>query len=74
MVCSFCILLCEYSYKIWVANQAGYINKVENGKVYTVEGNSADDSCRKKEYSLIVSSYLDMVHHNINNFLVIESV
>ena len=34
---------------------AGYDNiviKIENNKVYTVEGNSTDDTCRQLEYSI----------------------
>jgi len=33
-------------------NHVGIVEKVENGKVYTVEGNSTDDMCRQKEYSI----------------------
>ena len=33
-------------------NHVGIVEKVENGKVYTVEGNSTDDTCRQKEYAL----------------------
>ena len=33
-------------------NHVGIVEKVENGKVYTVEGNSTDDTCRQKEYSI----------------------
>lgn len=33
-------------------NHVGIVEKVESGKVYTVEGNSTDDTCRQKEYSL----------------------
>ena len=29
-----------------------YTFAVENGKVYTVEGNSTGDTCRQKEYSI----------------------
>lgn len=33
-------------------NHVGIVEKVENGKVYTIEGNSTDDTCRQKEYSI----------------------
>lgn len=33
-------------------NHVGIVEKVENGKVYTVEGNSTDDGCRQKEYDI----------------------
>ena len=33
-------------------NHVGIVEKVENGKVYTIEGNSTDDTCRQKVYSL----------------------
>lgn len=33
-------------------NHVGIVEKVENNKVYTVEGNSTDDTCRQKEYSI----------------------
>ena len=33
-------------------NHVGIVEKVENGKVYTVEGNSTDDTARRKEYAL----------------------
>lgn len=33
-------------------NHVGIVEKVENGKIYTVEGNSTDDGCREKEYSI----------------------
>ena len=33
-------------------NHVGIVEKVENGKVYTVEGNSTDDMCRQKEYDV----------------------
>ena len=33
-------------------NHVGIVEKVENGKVYTVEGNSTDDMCRQKEYDI----------------------
>lgn len=33
-------------------NHVGIVEKVENNKVYTIEGNSTDDGCRKKEYDL----------------------
>lgn len=34
------------------AEHVGIVEKVENGKVYTVEGNSTGDTCRQKEYSI----------------------
>ena len=34
------------------ADHVGIVEKVENGKVYTVEGNSTGDTCRQKEYSI----------------------
>ena len=34
------------------ASHVGIVEKVENGRVYTVEGNSTDDMCRQKNYSL----------------------
>ena len=34
------------------ANHVGIVEKVENGKVYTVEGNSTDDGCRQQEYTI----------------------
>ena len=33
-------------------SHVGIVEKVENGKVYTVEGNSTNDTCRQKEYSI----------------------
>ena len=33
-------------------NHVGIVEKVENGKVYTVEGNSTNDTCRQKEYDI----------------------
>lgn len=33
-------------------NHVGIVEKVKNNKVYTVEGNSTDDTSRKKEYSI----------------------
>ena len=32
------------------ADHVGIVEKCENGKVYTVEGNSSGDMCRQKEY------------------------
>lgn len=34
------------------ANHVGIVEKVENNIVYTIEGNSTDDMCRQKEYSI----------------------
>jgi len=33
-------------------DHVGIVIKVENNKIYTVEGNSTDDSCRQLEYSI----------------------
>ena len=33
-------------------NHVGIVEKVENGKVYTIEGNSTNDTCRQKEYNI----------------------
>lgn len=33
-------------------SHVGIVEKVENGRVYTVEGNSTDDGCRQKNYSI----------------------
>lgn len=33
-------------------SHVGIVEKVENGKVYTVEGNSTDDGCRQKGYDI----------------------
>ena len=35
-----------------IANHVGIVEKVENGYIYTVEGNSTDDGCREKKYSI----------------------
>ena len=40
------------------ADHVGIVEKVENGKVYTVEGNSTGDTCRQKEYSIDSSAIL----------------
>lgn len=34
------------------ADHVGIVERVENNKVYTVEGNSTGDTCRQKEYSI----------------------
>ena len=34
------------------ADHVGIVEKVANGKVYTIEGNSNGDTCRQKEYSI----------------------
>jgi len=34
------------------SDHVGIVEKTENGKVYTVEGNSNEDTCRKKEYDI----------------------
>ena len=34
------------------ADHVGIVEKIENGKVYTIEGNSNGDTCRQKEYSI----------------------
>lgn len=33
-------------------NHVGIVEKVENNVVYTIEGNSTNDECRQKEYTL----------------------
>lgn len=33
-------------------SHVGIVEKVENGRVYTVEGNSTNDTCRQKDYPL----------------------
>ena len=33
-------------------DHVGIIEKVDNNKVYTIEGNSTDDTARQKEYSI----------------------
>lgn len=33
-------------------SHVGIVEKVENNKVYTIEGNSTNDTCRQKEYSI----------------------
>ena len=46
----------KVSFKVWndngSANHVGIVEKVENNVVYTIEGNSTDDMCRQKEYSI----------------------
>lgn len=34
------------------ADHVGIVERSDNGKVYTIEGNSNDDMCRQKEYDL----------------------
>lgn len=34
------------------SDHVGIVEKTENGKVYTVEGNSNNDMCRQKEYDI----------------------
>ena len=34
------------------ADHVGIVEKIEKGKVYTIEGNSNGDTCRQKEYSI----------------------
>lgn len=34
------------------ANHVGIVEKVENGIIHTVEGNSTNDSCREKQYDI----------------------
>lgn len=34
------------------ADHVGIVEKSENGKVYTIEGNSNNDTCRQKEYDI----------------------
>ena len=31
-------------------NHVGIVEKVENNIIYTIEGNSTNDTCRKKQY------------------------
>jgi len=33
-------------------NHVGIVEKVENGKIYTIEGNSTGDMCRRQSYSI----------------------
>ena len=33
-------------------NYVGIVEKVENGKIYTIEGNSTGDMCRRLSYSI----------------------
>lgn len=33
-------------------NHVGIVEKVENNKIYTIEGNSTDDMCRQQEYEI----------------------
>ena len=33
-------------------NHVGIVEKIENGYIYTIEGNSTDDGCRAKKYSI----------------------
>ncbi len=34
------------------ADHVGIVEKCENGKVYTIEGNTSKDSCKAKEYDI----------------------
>ena len=34
------------------ADHVGIVERVENGRVYTVEGNSDNDTCRQKSYPI----------------------
>lgn len=34
------------------SDHVGIVEKTENGKVYTIEGNSNEDTCRQKEYDI----------------------
>lgn len=34
------------------SDHVGIVEKVENGKVYTIEGNSSGDTCRQREYAV----------------------
>ena len=41
-------------------DHVGIVVKCENGKVYTIEGNSIEDTCRQREYSVgsnVIYSY-----------------
>lgn len=40
------------------ADHVGIVEKCENGKVYTIEGNSNGDICRAKEYDINSSAIL----------------
>ena len=35
-----------------IVSCVGIFEKTENGRVYIVEGNSTNDTCRQKDYSL----------------------
>lgn len=43
------------------ADHVGIVEKVENGRVYTVEGNSSD-SCRRRDYDI---NSLDILGYGI---------
>ncbi len=34
------------------ADHVGIVEKIENGKVYTIEGNSSGDMCKQKDYDI----------------------
>ena len=38
------------------SDHVGIVEKCENEKVYTIEGNSNDDMCRQKEYDIFCRS------------------
>ena len=40
------------------ADHVGIVEKSENGKVYTIEGNTRGDVCKAKEYSIDSSDIL----------------
>lgn len=40
------------------ADHVGIVERIENNKVYTIEGNSKGDTCRQKEYDINSSSIL----------------
>lgn len=33
-------------------NHVGIVEKVENNIIYTIEGNSTDDTCRQQQYNI----------------------
>lgn len=49
----------EYS-KDGKADHVGIVEKVENGKVYTIEGNTSGDKCKQNNYdinSMVILGY-----------------
>ena len=41
----------------WQSNHVGIVEKVKDGKIYTIEGNSGD-ACKKLEYNSVDSRIL----------------